>query len=200
MRGILIKFVLAIVLFILTIGFVFFRKDEYKTKPLDEQPLIQQEEVQDEKIIKELTEEDRIKTIAETFTSIYYTYSWGNFFNIESLYDYMTDEMASREKDKVEKMKEEIENQPLIYFGVSSFPQNINIIYLDQNRAKIEIEIEQYKVEGASIYIEGILTRVDKFGNKLLVYPNNKRIANKKIIMELKKGNNKWKVDKIDIN
>ncbi len=198
MKGILVKIIAVVILFILMIGFVFFRKDEYKTKPSEGQPAIQQEEVPAEKIIRELTEEDKLKRLAENFVSIYYSYSWGNFSNIESQYSYMSYEMEKKERIKVEQFKKETENQLLTYFGVSSIPQETSIYYIDQSRAEVKIEFEQYEIEGVSIYVDGVLTGVDKLGNASSFYPVYRKIYNKNVLIELLRENDEWKVNKLD--
>jgi len=194
----LIKIVAFITLLILLAGFVFFRKDEYQPKPKNNQQ-IEQQPAEDAKNIekKELTEEDRVKTIAETFASIFYSYTWGNFSNVESLKDKMTQKLWNEKSEWINAEKEKSKGQPMVYIGISNISQKTDIIYIKQNEAKIEIECEQYEVEGNSIYINDILTGIDKFGKESSIYPIYKKIENKKVILKLLKENDEWKVNEI---
>jgi len=179
---------------IFLVGMVFFRKDdniEENNLELNNQQLI--EGAENEKI----TEEEKIESFAENFTTTFYSYTWGNFSNIESLKDNMTQDLWERELQWVEMEKEKIKNRSIIYIGISNIPQKANIIYLTEDKSEIEIECEQYEIEGASIYINGVLVGIDKFGEKSLDYPVYKKIENKKITLKLLRENNEWKVDGI---
>ncbi|MCK4918863.1 MAG: hypothetical protein KAS01_00585 [Candidatus Pacebacteria bacterium] len=198
MRGILIKSAFFIILLFLMIGFLFFRKDEYKEKPSEEQSQIQQEEVQDGKVIRELTEEDKIKRLAETFASIYYSYSWGNFSNIESQYYQMTDEMMSRAKEGVEKMKKNNENQSQKYFTVRASLIDSEFLSYNKNIVKIGVNLSIDNFAGAIVQRDTMVW-VDEIGN----YYNGDlknlitNTINKNIQIELIKIEDKWKVDEI---
>ena len=149
----LTKIVAFIILLIWLAGFVFFRKDEYKPEPKNNQQ-IEQQPVEDIKNTeeKEITEAERVETIAETFASIYYSYSWGNFSNVESQYGYMTNEMESREKNKVEQMKSEIENQPRKYFMVRAEVINSELIdYKENKKAIFNIKLKVKDIDGAFV-------------------------------------------------
>jgi len=148
----LVKILIFLLFLILIIGFVFFPKDEYKTKPLDEKLPTQKKEIYEEKIKKQISEEDKIKTIAETFVSIYYSYTWGKFSNIESQYDYMTDEMKNREENKVKKMREEIENQPPKYFSTKAEIISSELTKYQENiKAIVKIQSKIKEINGAFV-------------------------------------------------
>ena len=145
-RFYLTKIFIFIILFIFLIGFIFFRKDEYKSKPPAEQPSSQQEEIIEEEE-KKLTDEDNIKRIAETFASIYYSYTWSNFSNIELLYNYMTEEMKNNEKERINDIKNEGKDQPNKYYMEEAEVINSTIInYSDSSTAKLNMNLKIKKL------------------------------------------------------
>lgn len=204
-RFYLTKIFIFIILFIFLIGFIFFRKDEYKSKPPAEQPSSQQEEVIKEE--EKLTDEDNIKRIAETFASIYYSYTWGNFSNIELLYNYMTEEMKNNEKERIKDMKNERKDQLNKYYMEEAKIINSKIInYSDNSTAKLNIDLEIKKINGAFVTDADVpeikphtSAFIDSNGN---FYDGNiedlvVEIVEIKIQIDLIKIKNDWKVEDI---
>lgn len=205
----LIKIILLIIVLIFFVGFIFFGKDKYKPKPLEKQSQIQEETVQEkeEEIIRELTEEDKISIFAENFTTIYYSYTWGNFSNIESLYDKMTDEMENRERNRVEQMKKGIENQSQKYFTVRVEVINLKIIdYQENKKATLDIKLKLKDIDGAfvtDVDVPEIRPNTSALidGNKNVYTGNIEDLVimtvDKKIEIKLVKENDKWKVARV---
>ena len=202
----LTKIVAFIMLLTLLAGFVFFRKDKNESESPVKQLPNQQEEQKEEKN-KELTEEDRLKTFAETFAGIFYSYTWGNFSNVESQYGYMTDEMKNRERNKVEQMKKGIEDQPRKYFMVRAEVINSEMIdYQENKKAVLNIKLKVKEIDGAFV----IDTEVPEIrpntsalvdGNKNVYTGDIKdlvvKTTDKNIKINLIKIDDKWKVDEI---
>ena len=207
-RFYLIKIFTFILLFIFLIGFTFFRKDEYKSKPPAKQPLNQQEEtVKEEEKEKELTDEDNIKRIAETFASIYYSYTWGNFSNIELLYNYMTEKMKNNEKERIKDIKNKGKDQPTKYYTEEAKIINSAIInHSDNSTAKLNIDLEIKKINGAfvtdadvpeikphtSAFVDGNGNFYDGNIEDLVV-----EIIEEKVQIDIIKIKNNWRVEGI---
>ena len=203
-RFYLTKIVVFFALLILLAGFVFFRKDESNPElsksELERQQLI--ENVKEQKKNKELLEMDKekneVKIMAENFTIIYYSYAWGNFSNIESQYYYMTDKMKNREKDKVEEMKKEIENQQQKYFTAKAKLTDSDFIFYSETKASLKVNLSIDNFDGAIVQRDTMIW-VDENGNyyggdtKDLIVDT----VDKKIDVNLVKIDNEWKVDEI---
>ncbi len=194
----LFKIIAITFLVFMLVGLVFFRKsDDEILNPNPVPADNQQVENPDEKY--KLTEEEKLKIFAENFVITYYSYTWGNFSNVESQYCYMTDEMKSREEIKVEKMKREIKGQPQRYFTVQARITNFNFAEYQEDKASLDIDIKIKEFNGAIIASEEMEILVDINGN---VFEGNAedligKVFNKKIKMTLIKIEDKWKVDKI---
>ena len=204
-RFYLIKIFIFIILFIFLIGFIFFPKEknevELSQSEIERQQLIEsvkeQEKLNEEK--KNLTEKEQVKMFAENFTKIYYSYVWGIFSNIESQYYYMTDEIKDREKNKVEKMKEAIKNQPQKYFTVRAKLTSSTFTFYDETKASFEIDLDIDNFAGAMVQRD-TLVWVNKNGNyyegdetKLITSTTAKNIE-----IDLIKIDDQWKVDRIE--
>jgi len=198
-KSIIIIFIVFAVLLSLAASVVFFPKERSeKTPNQDNQQKKQQSENSNKK--EELTEEERVKATAESFTITYYSYTWGNFSNIESQYYYMTDEMKNREGGRVIEMKKEIENQPQKYFTASAKMIDSNFIYYEKERAVMNISLSIDNFAGA-IAQRDTMVWVDEKGNRytgdikdLIV-----KTSIKKIKIDLVKSNQEWKIDNIEI-
>lgn len=193
-----------ILLLVLSVSFIFFRKDknnsELSKDEMERQRII--ESVKEQEKNNELPEEDKeknkIKATAENFAAIYYSYTWGNFSNIESQYYYMTDEMKNREIDRVEKMKGEMENQARRYFTVRAKLMDSNFIYYEKKKAAVNVNLSIDNINGAMAQRDTMVW-VDEKGEyysgdiKDLVV----KTVNKNIEVNLIKIGGEWKVDKI---
>lgn len=194
----LFKIIAITFLVFMLVGLVFFRKsDDEILNPNPVPADNQQVENPDEKY--KLTEEEKLKIFAENFVITYYSYTWGNFSNVESQYCHMTDEMKSREEIKVEKMKREIKGQPQRYFTVQARITNFNFAEYQEDKASLDIDIKIKEFNGAIIASEEMEILVDINGN---VSEGNAedligKVFNKEIKMTLIKIEDKWKVDKI---
>ncbi len=197
---IIIGSVIFVVLFSLIASFVFFPKErnrnilnqdnqqeEYRPSDSDNKP-------------EELTEEERVKTIAETFAGIYYSYALGNFSNIESQYYYMTDEMKNREENRVTEMKKEMENQSQKYFTVRARLIDSGFIYCEKERAAMNINLSVDNFAGAIVQRDTMVW-VDEKGDRYTGDIKDLIINTgiKKIKMELIKSNKEWKINNIEI-
>jgi alpha-galactosidase/6-phospho-beta-glucosidase family protein len=182
---------------IFLIGMVFFRKDDNNAEEnnlkLNSQPLV--EDIKEERI----TEEEKIKSFAENFAMIYYSYTWGNFSNIESQYYYMTDEMKDRERNKVEQIKKAAENQPQKYFTARANFIDSEFLYYEKAKANLKINLSVDNYAGAIVQRDTMVW-VDKNGNycggdiRDLIASTIK----KKINIELVKIGEEWKADEIE--
>lgn len=181
---------------IFLIGMIFFKKDDSGIKKSnlesDNQQLIK--DIENEKI----TEEGKIKTFAENFTIIYYSYTWGNFSNIESQYYYMTDEMKNREKNKVEQIKKATENQPQKYFTARARLIDSEFLYHEKAKANLKINLSVDNYAGAIVQRDTMVW-VDESGNycggdirDLIIGTTDKNIE-----INLVKIGDEWKVDEI---
>ena len=200
----LAKIVAFITLLILLAGFVFFRKDENEPElsqsELERQQLI--ESVKEQRKNKELPKEDKeknkIKAMAGNFASIYYSYSWGNFSNIKSQYGYMTDEMKNREKNKVEQMKKEIENQPQKYFTARAKLTDSTFISYSETKASLKINLSIDNFAGAIVQRDTMVW-VDERGDYYEGDAKNLIVntVDKNVEIILIKIDDEWKVDEI---
>ncbi|MCK5475034.1 MAG: hypothetical protein KAI71_00445 [Candidatus Pacebacteria bacterium] len=187
------------------IGFIFFPKErsepELSQSEIERQQLIENVREQEKlnKEEKKLTEKEQVKTFAENFTKIYYSYVLGSFSNIESQYYYMTDEMKDKEENKVEKMKKEIEYQPQKYFTVRAKLASSTFTFYDKTKASLEIDLDIDNFAGAMAQRD-TLVWVDENGN---YYEGDETelITNttaKNIKIDLVKIDDQWKVDRIE--
>ena len=197
---------IAFLLFML-VGLLFFRKggDEVlnpNPAPADDRQINNPDEKH------KLTEEEKAKIFAENFVVTYYSYTWGNFSNVESQYYYMTEEMKSREKIKVEKMKREIEGQPQRYFTARARLLGSEITEFVRNeKISLNISLEIKEFNGAYVMDDDVieikpLTTALIDGNKKIYSGNIEDLiinaSKKNIKINLIKIGNKWKVDMIE--
>ncbi|MCK5123219.1 MAG: hypothetical protein KAQ87_03675 [Candidatus Pacebacteria bacterium] len=182
---------------IFLIGMVFFRKDDNNIKEnnlkIDEQQLI--EDARN----KEIAEKEKTKLFAENFTVTYYSYTWGNFSNIESQYYYMTAEMENKKKNKVWQIKENIKNQPQKYFTARAKLIDSNFISYEETKATLEINLNVDNYAGA-IAQRDTMVWVDERGNYYEGNLSNLVISaiEKKIKIKLVKIGDEWKVGEIE--
>jgi len=187
--------IIAFLLFML-IGLVFFRKNKNgeisEPKPW--------ENWQSEELEKKqgLTEEEKAEIMAGNFAITYYSYTWGNFSNVESQYCYMMEEMKEREEIKMEKMKEEIEGQPQRYFTARAKLLSSEIALREETRANININLSVDNFAGAIVQRDTMVW-VDENGDYYEGNPD-KLIVNsveKNIEIKMIKVGGEWKVDEI---
>lgn len=193
----LIRIIVIVILALFLIGLVFFRKEKENNVPKQaNNGNIPKIEENDKKT--EPTEEEKLKTMAENFTIIYYSYSWGNFSNIESQYNYMTGAMKDREKNKVERMKEEIKNQPQKYFTARAKLIDSDFAFYKETNGSVKINLNVDNIAGAMAQRDTMVW-VDENGDyysgdiKDLIM----KTVNKNIEINLVKIGNEWKVDEI---
>ena len=104
---------------------------------------------------EEIGERKELKTVAEKFAVSYYSYTWGDFSNIESQYYLMTSEMVEREKNRVEKMKKEIEGKPKKYFTVQARVVDYDFFeYEEGKKASLIVNLLIKEIDGA--YVQDI--------------------------------------------
>ena len=197
-----ITFVIAVVFviaLIFLIGVVFFGKDNKDAEITDNQNNQQEEQngsnVDPKNVI---TEEQKTKTFAENFATTYYSYTWGNFSNIESQYYYMTYVMKDREINKIKQIKSATENQPQKYFTARAKVIDSNFIFYEETKATLEINLDIKNYAGSMVERDTIVW-VDERGNYYEGNLNNLIISatEKKIKIELLKFDDEWKVDEI---
>ena len=191
----LFKIIAIVFLLFMLVGLVFFRKGDNKTLNLNSVPANnQQMKIPDEK--RELTEEEKLKIFAENFTATYYSYTWGNFSNVESQYYYMTEKMKSREKSKVEKMKKETEGQPQRYFTARAKLLNSEVISFANITAGLNIKLNVNNLSGAIVQRDTSVW-VDENGDYYEGDIDNLIIdtVEKKVEINLIKAGDEWKVD-----
>jgi hypothetical protein len=188
------------VVFILALSFwmgvVFFAKNNGTTKTADNQQ--EKEQINDYNKKLEITEEEKVKTFAENFAMIYYSYTWGNFSNIESQYYYMTDEMKNREKDKVERIKKGTENQSQKYFTVRAKLVDSAFIFYGETKTVLEINLNIDNYAGAIVQRDTMVW-VNESGDYYEGDLSDLVISTteKKINIELIKISDEWKIDEI---
>lgn len=178
-------------------GVAFFAKDNSIPKTADDQQDGQQPGGLDED--SEITEEAKAKSFAESFVVTYYSYTWGNFSNIESQYYYMADRMKKEEEIKVEKIKEGTKNQPQKYFTARAELLDSNFVSYEETEAILEIDLIINNYAGAMAQKE-TLVWVDEKGdyyegdlNDILV-----SAVEKKVRVEIIKISEDWKINKIE--
>ena len=199
---IIVSTVIFVTLFFLGTGIVFFPKE--KDEDIPSQNNKQEEEQQQQQQLKnsiktELTEKEKIKMLAENFVVIYYSYTWGEFSNIETQYDYMSEKMKNEEKNKVEQIKQETKNQPRKYFSARAKLISSAVLSYGENEAEIAVDLNVTNFAGAIIQRE-IMVWVDEKGDPYVRDVNNLITSseNKKIKINFIKDNDKLKVDKIE--
>ena len=187
---------IAFLLFML-VGLVFFRKGDDETLSPNPVPANNQRTENPDKK-HELTEEEKAKIFAENFAVAYYSYTWGNFSNVESQYYYMTEEMKSREKMKVEEMKREAAGQPQRYFTVRAELLNSEIVLFTNTEAKLNIRLKIDNLSGAIVQRDTMVW-VDKNGDYYEGNPDNLIVnsVEKNIEIKMIKVGGEWKMDGI---
>ena len=186
-----------IVLFSFWVSTKFFLKERNEDIPVQNN---KQEERKPENSVKtELTEKEKIKMLAENFAVIYYSYTWGEFSNIETQYDYMSEKMKNEEKNKVEQIKQETKNQPRKYFSARAKLISSAVLSYGENKAETAVDLNVTNFAGAIIQRKTMVW-VDEKGNPYVRDVNNLITSseNKKIKINFIKDNDKWKVDKIE--
>jgi hypothetical protein len=204
----LIAIIAVFIMAVFAVGLLFFRKKDEKpiayqpanpplsktvkqpNKPPVQQPSAKPPTKEKEKI--------KVKRLAENFAASYYSYTWGDFSNIEGLYDHMTDELKKIKAEKVKKMKKEIENRPQKYFTVWSEVIDSRFNEYNSKRASLNINLKTKEINGASVARETIVF-VDANGN---IYKGNiddlvQKTFNRLIKIDLIKVSNEWKVSDI---
>jgi len=216
------KFLVAAVAFIFVaaifaVGMIFFKRENPNVPVLNQPNRTshfspgkvdneQSEKKENKKRRRKVTEKERVKTIAETFVSGYYSYRQGDFSNIESRYYSMTDEMRKREEEKVNKMKEKIVGKPKEYKSVRTTVISSNFIEYDNVKAILKMEIKVDKINGAWVTSDEV-PEIYPYTSALI--DSNKKVhvgdiddlitetINKTVQVALVKVDNKWKVDSI---
>ena len=193
----LFKIIAIAFLFFMLVGLLFFRKgDDEILNPNPAPADNRQAENPDEKY--ELTEEEKLKIFAENFAATYYSYTWGNFSNVESQYYYMTEEMKSGEKIKVEQMKRKIENQPQRYFTARARLLNSEFASYEKTGASININLSVDNFAGAIVQRDTMVW-VDENGD---YYEGNTEdliidTVEKNVEINLIKIGEEWKVNEV---
>ena len=181
-------------LLFMLVGLSFFRKGDDKIPAPNP---INNKQIENPNKKQELTEEEKAKIFAENFTATYYSYTWGNFSNVESQYYYMTEEMKNREKEKVEKMKKEIESQPRRYFTARARLLNSEFASYEKTKASLNINLSIDNFAGAIVQRDTMVW-VDENGDyyegdidDLIINSVEKNVE-----VNLVKIGEEWKVDK----
>ena len=190
----LFKIVMITFLLFMLVGLSFFRKGDDKIPAPNP---INNKQIENPNKKQELTEEEKAKIFAENFTATYYSYTWGNFSNVESQYYYMTEEMKNREKEKVEKMKKEIESQPRRYFTARARLLNSEFASYEKTKASLNINLSIDNFAGAIVQRDTMVW-VDENGDyyegdidDLIINSVEKNVE-----VNLVKIGEEWKVDK----
>ena len=181
------------------IGFAFFRKDKPKEdKPADGPAIENPAPVEQPDAGK--IEKDSLKKQAELFSSVYYSFSWGKFANIESLYGEMTDPLREKERSKVESLKNGMIGKPVQYQTQRSNALGSEIISYDKDRSVIDVKLETSYYAGTLVQ-KDTMVWVDSKGNEfhgnefdLIYYKEQKTIE-----LALSKINDRWKIDQISV-
>lgn len=190
----LIRTIVIVILAFLLIGLVFFGKEKENNIPERENngnvPNIEENNKKTES-----AEEDKLKTMAENFAVIYYSYSWGNFSNIESLYPQMTDEMQDKEKNGVEKLKKDLENQPKQYITWRAIALGSEFVFKDKDKATIAVYLKISKFAGAIVQ-KDTMVWVDSQGSEYKGNENDLIFneSNKKFTIKFVRIDNEWKI------
>jgi len=195
-----------VVVALLAAGMVFFKKNQ-GNKVLKNNKLENHQVIPPKPKPRKLSEEKKVKTMAENFARSYYSYTWGEFGIIEGLYYDMTDKMKEREMARVERIKEKIKSQPRRYFTVKAEVINSEFIEFTENtRASLNVDLEIKEINGAFVTDTDVpeikpqtTALVDGDGN---VYDGDMRdlvvnTANKNVKINLVKIGDKWKVNGI---
>lgn len=193
------KIALIVILVFVFIGFAFFRKEAPKEdKPKEDPAIVNPAPV--EKPDAEKIEKESLQKQAELFSSIYYSFSWGNFSNIESLYGKMTDSLRESERSKVESLKNGILGQPVQYQTQRNSALSSEIVSYDKDMSVIDVKMETAYYAGAIVQKDTMIW-VDSKGKEfrgnefdLIYYKEQKTIE-----LALLKVNDKWKIDRISI-
>lgn len=188
-----------VVIILLVAGVIFFKKDQ-GGKILKNNKTETHQTVPPKPEPRKLSEEEKVKIMAENFARSYYSYTWGEFGLVEGLYCDMTEEMKEGEAARVERMKEEIKNQPRKYFTAQARIVSSDFIEYQNNKASLNIDLEIEEFNGLVINLEEVETLVDVDGN---VYEGDLedlvgKMFNKKVKITLIKIEDKWKVNKIE--
>ena len=193
------------VIMLLAAGLIFFKKDQ-GSKVLDENKTEIHQTVPPKPEPRELSEEEKIKIMAENFAGSYYSYTWGEFGMIEGLYYYMTDGMRGGEEKRVAGLKEELKNQPRRYFMVRAKVINSSFIEYQENKASLDVDLEIKEIDGAFVVDTDVpkikpntSALVDRNGN---VYNGDMddlviRATSKNVKISIIKVSDKWKVNRI---
>lgn len=201
-KFIIVVIAIFVILLFLGAGLVFFLKerDENVSDQSNKQEEQQSKNSEKTELIKkeELTEKEKLKIFAENFVVIHYSYTWGNFSNIEMQYDYMSEKMKNEEKDKVEQLKQKTENQPREYFSARAKLIDSAFLSYDENKAEMTVDLNITNFAGAIIERKTMIWVNEKGDyytgdvNDLII-----NLENKKIKINFIKVNDKWKVDEI---
>ncbi|MFA6097085.1 MAG: hypothetical protein WC788_05650 [Candidatus Paceibacterota bacterium] len=189
--------IIAMLVFVL-IGFTFFRKEKPKDSTPPDVPVIE-----DPVVVKpdlEKIEKENLQKQAEQFSWIYYSFSWGKFSNIESLYGEMTDPLREKERSKVESLKNGIKNQPVQYQTQRSAALSSEIVSYDKEKATVDVKLETSYYAGALVQRDTMVW-VDTSGKEFkgnefdLIYFKEQ----KTIELVLSKIDGKWKIDRVSV-
>jgi len=193
------KIALIAIMVFLLIGLMFFRKNEPANNNSPDNPVIITPEKP--KIDAETADKNALKYRAEMFTSIYYSFPWGNFSNIESLYEEMSESLAKTEKSKVESMKNRLMGQPIQYQTQRSTAVSSEILSYDKKKADVNVTFDTSFLGGALVQRDTMVW-VDRNGNQIQGDENSLIFykEQKTIMLSLIKEGDIWKVDKIDAN
>lgn len=190
--------IIAILVFLL-IGLMFFRKDKPKEDKPADVPAIENPAPAEKPDIEKITKE-KLQYEAESFSSIYYSFSWGKLSNVESLYGKMTDTFRQNEKSRIDSLKNGIKDQPVQYKTQRSAALNSEITSYGAEGAVVNVNLETSYFAGALVQ-KDTMVWVDSSGKKYngnefdLVYLKDQ----KTIELSLLKIGDEWKVDKINI-
>lgn len=149
-------------------------------------------------------EEARIKEFAESFSAAYYSYTWGSFAIIESLYGDMAPEMRVKEEVKINQIKEKMKNQPRKYFTVKAEAVDSELgEYQENKKADLDVKINVEEISGALVSDSEVpeikpYTSAWVDSNKKVYIGNTKDLVQKAYLKNVKislvKIGNEWKV------
>jgi len=158
----------------------------------------------DENKIKE-----EIKNLAENFAEVYYSYTWGNFSNIESLYPFMTDGMLKMEKEKVKRMLNENKAKKRVYLTVEAKGERSDFIEYEKGvKASLRIKLKLKKINGA--WVTGMDISRPEISTTIFVNGDGKiyngnieelvvKVFFKDVDIYLNKQGTEWKVDRLEV-
>ena len=198
-RIVAVAIIAVVALLFFWVGIAFFTKNNNTLKLSDKQQNNQQTENLNEK--RELKEKEEVRRIAENFVTTYYSYTWGDFSNVESQYCYMMDEMKRREEIKVAKMKKEIEGQTQKYFTVRAELLDSEMVLFTGITADLNMKLNISNLSGAIVQRDTMIW-VDKNGDYYEGDSDDLIVdtVEKNIQINLIKISNEWKVDWIKVN